>query len=140
MKKLIGIIATLLLVVGSWGLAEVSQAQASELNLLNWRSPSLVAVERVNAADAKRLELERGKLDLNNSNIREFRELRGFYPTLATKIVEHAPYDSVEDVLDIPGLSERQKERLQANMDKFIVTDPAPSMIQGSERVNPGLY
>ncbi|WP_036482565.1 photosystem II complex extrinsic protein PsbU [Myxosarcina sp. GI1] len=139
MKKLIGIIAGLLLIVSSWGLTGINQAQASELNLLNWRTPSLVA-ERVNAADAKRLELERGKLDLNNSNIREFRELRGFYPNLASKILEHAPYNNVEDVLDIPGLSDRQKERLQANLDKFIVTQPAPSMNQGSERVNPGLY
>ncbi|MGV2828410.1 photosystem II complex extrinsic protein PsbU [Myxosarcina sp. GI1(2024)] len=139
MKRLIGIITALLLIVSSWALTEATQAQASELNLLNWRSPSILA-ERVNSADAKRLELERGKLDLNNSNVREFRQLRGFYPTLASKIIQHAPYDNVEDVLNIPGLSERQKERLQANLDNFIVTEPAPSMIEGAERINPAIY
>ena len=139
MKRLVGIIAALLLVVSSWGFAGVNQAQASGLSIFTLQSSPVLAVRR-NAADDKRLELEKGKLDLNNSDVREFRNLRGFYPNLASKIIQNAPYDSVEDVLNIPGLSETQKSRLQANMDKFIVTDPAASMNAGGDRYNPGLY
>ncbi|MGF1539658.1 MAG: photosystem II complex extrinsic protein PsbU [Pleurocapsa sp.] len=139
MKRLLGIMTALLLIVGSWGFAGVSQAQASNLNIFNMRSQPILAVRR-NTADDKRLELERGKLDLNNSHVREFRQLRGFYPTLASKIIQNAPYDNVEDVLNIPGLSATQKERLQANLDRFIVTEPEASMNEGDDRYNPGLY
>lgn len=139
MKRLASIITALLLIVGSWGFAGATQAQASDLNIFTLQSSPVLAVRR-NTADDKRLELERGKLDLNNSDVREFRQLRGFYPTLASKIIQNAPYDTVEDVLNIPGLSERQKERLQANLDQFIVTEPAASMNAGGDRYNPGLY
>ena len=136
MKRVIGILAALLLIVGSWGFA--GAAQANEMELFNVGSSTLIA--RINTADAKRQELVRGKLDLNNSDVREFRKLRGFYPNLASKIIQNAPYDTVEDVLDIPGLSDTQIERLQANMDEFFVTDVAASMNAGGDRYNPGLY
>lgn len=139
MKRLVGIVAALLLVVSSWGFAGVNQAQAVDLSIFTLQSSPVLAVRR-NTADEKRLELEKGKLDLNNSDVREFRSLRGFYPNLASKIIQNAPYDQVEDVLDIPGLSEAQKNRLQANIDKFIVTEPAASMNAGGDRYNPGLY
>ncbi len=139
MKRLLGITIALLLVVGSWGFAGASPAQASDLNIFTLQSSPILAVRR-NIADDKRLELERGKLDLNNSHVRQFRELRGFYPNLASKIIQNAPYEKVEDVLEIPGLSERQRERLQANLDKFIVTAPDPSMNAGDDRYNPGVY
>lgn len=136
MKRLVGIFAALLLIFGSWGFA--GTAQATEIGVVNWQAPTILA--RINTADAKRTELEKGKLDLNNSDVREFRKLRGFYPSLASKIIQNAPYDNVEDVLDIPGLSNSQVERLQANIDKFIVTDVEPSMNAGDDRYNPGLY
>lgn len=95
---------------------------------------------RMNEADAK-LATEYGqKIDLNNSHIREFRELRGFYPTLAGVIIKNAPYDDVNDVLKISGLTESQKERLQANLDKFTVTEPSKELIEGDDRINPGVY
>lgn len=136
MKRLVGIVAALLLILGSWGFA--GAAQAREMGVFNWQSPTVLA--RINTADAKRAELERGKVDLNNSDVREFRQLRGFYPTLASKIIQNAPYENVEDVLDIPGLSDSQIERLQANIDRFIVTEVEPSMTAGGDRYNPGLY
>ncbi|MEM7591495.1 MAG: photosystem II complex extrinsic protein PsbU [Cyanobacteria bacterium P01_A01_bin.83] len=137
MKRLVGILAALLVViVGSWGFTP--NAQASETGLVSFESSTLLA--RVNTADAKRQELIKGKLDLNNSDVREFRRLRGFYPSLASKIIQNAPYDSVEDVLNIPGLSDRQMERLQANLDEFFVTDMEASMNAGGDRYNPGLY
>jgi photosystem II PsbU protein len=99
-----------------------------------------VAASTLNPVDAK-LTTEFGQaIDLNNSNIRAFRDLRGFYPNLAGQIIKNAPYDKVEDVLDIPGLSERQKQRLQSNLDKFVVTPPASELIEGDDRLNPGVY
>ncbi len=135
MKKFVAIMAAILLVVGSWGL--MPAARAGE-GLFSVQSSTLLA--RVNTADAKRQELIKGKLDLNNSDVREFRKLRGFYPTLASKIIQNAPYDEVEDVLEIPGLTDSQLERLQANLDEFFVTEMDPSMNAGGDRYNPGLY
>ncbi|WP_204104326.1 MULTISPECIES: photosystem II complex extrinsic protein PsbU [Spirulina sp. CCY15215] len=80
------------------------------------------------------------KIDLNNTNVRGFRQLKGFYPTLASKIVGNAPYESVEAVLDIPGLSESQKERLEANLDQFTVGELTNVFTQGDDRLNNGIY
>ncbi|MEO0011823.1 MAG: hypothetical protein RLZZ535_212 [Cyanobacteriota bacterium] len=136
MKRLVGIVAALLLIFGAWGFTPV--AQASETGLFTIQPSALLA--RVNTSDAKRKEFIKGKLDLNNSDVREFRRLRGFYPDLASKIIQNAPYKDVEDVLDIPGLSPSQAERLQANIDEFFVTDVEASMNAGGDRYNPGLY
>jgi photosystem II PsbU protein len=99
-----------------------------------WANTSL------NPMDVK-LTTEFGKkIDLNNSDIRDFRELRGFYPNLASKIIKNAPYDEVDDVLNISGLSATQQTRLQANLDKFTVTEPSKELIEGDDRINPGVY
>ncbi len=137
-KKLASILATVLLVLGSWGFAGVTSVQAADINIFTLQSSPILAARR-NAADAKLSEIK-DKIDLNNSDVRDFRALRGFYPTLASKIIQNAPYENVEDVLDIPGLSEKQKERLQANLDNFIVTDVADVMTSGDDRYNPGVY
>ncbi|HAC62467.1 MAG TPA: Photosystem II extrinsic protein [Cyanothece sp. UBA12306] len=123
MKTLIRIVALLVLVISCFGFT--GQAFAAKI---------------LNPVDAK-LTTEFGqKIDLNNSHIREFRELRGFYPNLASKIILNSPYDEVEEVLDIPGLSEKQQQRLQANLDKFVVTPPSPELVEGDDRLNPGVY
>ena len=80
------------------------------------------------------------KIDLNNTNIRAFAEYPGLYPTLARILVKNAPYDNVEDVLDIPGLSERQINTLQANLGNFAVTDVEDALVEGSDRYNNGIY
>ncbi|MBE9168237.1 photosystem II complex extrinsic protein PsbU [Pleurocapsales cyanobacterium LEGE 06147] len=138
MKRLVGILATLCLILSSWGFVSLSQAWAVELSYLTSNSSLILAVRR-NAADDKLSEVGR-KLDLNNSDVRDFRQFRGFYPTLATKIIQNSPYEKVEDVLEIPGLSETQKQRLQANLDNFIVTEKADVFNAGDDRINPGVY
>jgi photosystem II PsbU protein len=55
-------------------------------------------------------------------------------------IIKNSPYEKVEDVLEIPGLSERQKELLQANLDNFIVTEKSDVFNAGDDRINPGVY
>ncbi|MEW6491777.1 MAG: photosystem II complex extrinsic protein PsbU [Cyanobacteriota bacterium] len=150
MKSLVRLIAVVCLLVGCLGWVGLPKsAMASPLpsvyetflSNVNWQSPVLLAeVNLRNAADAK-LATEFGKkIDLNNTHVRAFRQYPGMYPTLAGKIVQNAPYESVEDVLDIPGLSDRQKELLQANLDKFTVTDPSEVFVEGGDRYNPGVY
>jgi photosystem II PsbU protein len=80
------------------------------------------------------------KLDLNNTNVRAFTQYPGMYPTLARMIVKNAPFDEVEDVLNMPNLTDRQKEILQANLDKFTVTQPDDAFVEGGDRFNNGIY
>ena len=80
------------------------------------------------------------KVDLNNSDIREFRELKGFYPKLASIIIQNAPYENIDDVLSIPGLSASQKSRLESNLDRFTINPTSAIFNEGDERYNPGLY
>ncbi|ACK67777.1 photosystem II oxygen evolving complex protein PsbU [Rippkaea orientalis PCC 8801] len=123
MKTLVRIVAVLLLVISCFGF-----------------TGQVLAAENLNPVDAK-LTTEYGqKIDLNNAHIRKFRDLKGFYPNLASKIILNSPYENVEDVLEIPGLSESQKQRLEANLDKFVVTPPSAELIEGDDRLNPGVY
>lgn len=93
-----------------------------------------------NRADAK-LGTEFGKkIDLNNTNVRAFQKYPGLYPHLAREIIGNAPYDQVDDVLSIPGLSERQKQILQANLDNFTVTEADTVFNEGDDRYNNGIY
>lgn len=142
MKSLVRVFAIVTLVLGCLGFVGTQQAVAANFSGVSLQSSSVILaeVEFRNPADAK-LATEFGqKIDLNNANVRAFREYRGFYPTLARKIVANAPYENVEDVLDIPGLSDSQKDRLQANMDSFTVTPPTAIFLEGAERFNNGQY
>ncbi len=121
-------------------------ARALDLNTIIKATPHFVAVDesviknRRNVADDL-LSTEFGqKIDLNNSDIRDFRELKGFYPKLASLIIKNAPYENVEDVLSIPGLSEIQASRLKDNLNQFSVTPTASVFNEGDERYNAGVY
>ncbi len=143
MKRLGRLLAVLGLVLGCFAWAGDQSAIAASLSRIVLPSSSLLAVEapaRTNRADEK-LATEYGKkLDLNNSAVRDFREFRGLYPTLARVIIKNAPYENVEDILDISGLTEAQKKLLQANLDKFTVTDVESVFNEGDNRLNNGLY
>jgi photosystem II PsbU protein len=132
MKKLFAVLAVVLVSISSWFVGYQAQA----LTLTQVRVPSVLAYT---TADEKVGEVG-NKIDLNNSDVRDFRNFRGFYPDLASKIIQNAPYNNVEDVLDIPGLSESQKNRLQANFDSFIVTETINVFNEGDDRYNPGVY
>lgn len=160
MKRLVRLLAVWCLLVGCFGwlgfpqkaiaqpLSHESIASsmplAASVSLSNVTLPSssvlLAEAPLRNAADAK-LDTEFGKkIDLNNTHVRAFRQYAGMYPTLAGKIIQNAPYQKVDDVLNIQGLSERQKELLQANLDKFTVTEVDPTFVEGGDRFNPGVY
>lgn len=145
MKRLIRLLTMLSLLVGLTGWLGVSQpALAANASNFTWRSVPILAVESQatlrNRADAK-LATEFGKkIDLNNTNVRSFQKYPGLYPTLAKKIIANAPYENVEDVLSIEGLSDRQKEILQANLDNFAVTEVESAFTEGDDRYNNGIY
>lgn len=145
MKRLIRFLTMLSLLVGLMGWLGVSQpALAANASNFTWRTVPILAVESQatlrNRADAK-LATEFGKkIDLNNTNVRSFQKYPGLYPTLAKKIIANAPYESVEDVLNIEGLSDRQKEILQANLDNFAVTEVESAFTEGDDRYNNGIY
>jgi photosystem II PsbU protein len=112
----------------------------------DWNSSILLAAAPAtdevitNSADSK-LSTEFGKkIDINNTNVRAFRKYPGLYPSLASKVVDNAPYKNVEDILNIPGLSEKQKETLNANLDNFTITSADDTFNEGGDRYNNGYY
>ncbi|MEA5600770.1 photosystem II complex extrinsic protein PsbU [Nostoc sp. UHCC 0252] len=140
MKGLARLLTVFSLLLGCWGWLGTTQiAQAASFNSFVPQVP-ILAIERQNRAD-KKLGTEFGKkIDLNNTNVRAFQQFPGLYPTLAKKIIINAPYKNVEDVLDLPGLSDRQKSTLQANLDNFTVTELEPAFNEGDDRFNNGIY
>ncbi|MBD2206502.1 photosystem II complex extrinsic protein PsbU [Calothrix sp. FACHB-1219] len=141
MKGLVRLLTVFSLLLGCWGwLGTTQSAQAASFNSLTLPQMPILAIERQNRADAK-LGTEFGKkIDLNNTNVRAFQQYPGLYPTLAKKIIKNAPYKNVEDVLNLPGLSDGQKRTLQANLDKFTVTEFEPAFNEGDDRFNNGIY
>lgn len=134
MKRLIRFLAVLSLVMGCLGW--VSQAAIAA----NFNGVTVLAADYRNVVEDKMATEYGKKLDLNNTNVRAFRQLPGLYPTLAGLIVKNAPYESVEDVLNIPGLTDKQKEILQANMDNFVATEVSKELVEGGDRYNNGIY
>ncbi|XGB41980.1 MAG: photosystem II complex extrinsic protein PsbU [Nodosilinea sp. LVE1205-7] len=142
MKRLVSLLMGIVIILGAWiGLGQPQGALALELNKSSIGIIPLLAERPLrNAVDAK-LGTEYGaKLDLNNTNVQNFSKFPGLYPTLAGKIVQNAPFDRVEDVLDMPGLTEKQVEVLKANLDNFTVTPPDPALVEGADRFNNGVY
>jgi photosystem II PsbU protein len=135
LKSFLGLMGALCLLVLLW----IQPVMAANLAL---QSNEILAIEIPfgNVVDEK-LGSEFGqKIDLNNSNIQTFTQYPGLYPNLARAIIQNAPYAEVEDVLDIPGLSDRQKETLKANLEHFTVTAVEKALVEGEDRYNPGIY
>lgn len=145
MKRLARLLTVFSLLIGFWGcLGFQTVAQAASFDAFTFNRTPIFAIDssRVlrNRADDKLADVYGDKIDLNNTSIGAFQRYRGLYPTLAKKIVFNAPYENVEDILNLKGLSERQKQRLQANLDNFTVNPPEEIFIDGDERINNGIY
>jgi photosystem II PsbU protein len=137
-RLLVGLVLSLGMLLGSWSGVPVQPAAAASLSQA-WQSP-LLAEEIRNAVDDK-LSTEYGsKLDLNNANVQAFVKYKGMYPTIAGKVLKYAPYESVEDVLEIPNLSDREIDIIKSHLDEFAVTPPDPALVEGADRFNNGVY
>lgn len=143
MKHLVRLFAVLALVVGCIG-GFVMPQPAMAGNAGAWLlrpSSSLLAEEPLRNVMDDKLKTEFGqKIDLNNTNVRAFMQYPGMYPTLAKLIIKYAPFESVESVLDMPGLTDRQKETLKANFKNFTVSEPESALVEGGDRYNNGIY
>lgn len=143
MRKLLRLFTVCALVIGCWaGMGFTQRANAASLTSVAFNSVPVLAeaqAELRNRVDDKLGQIA-DKIDLNNTNLRAFKRFQGMYPNLGAKIIKNAPYDKVEDVLDIPGLSDRQKEILQANLDEFTVTSVESAFNEGDDRINNGIY
>lgn len=154
MKRVMCLLTLLVGLLGWLGVSESaialtlsSPVGSNSLSQLTWQNsnstPVLIAAaeETVRDAVSAKMASEYGqKLDLNNTNVRAFRQYQGLYPTLAGIVVKNAPYDSVEDVLEIPGLTQQQKEILQSNLSNFTVTSVESALVEGADRINNGIY
>jgi len=137
-RLLLGLVLALGMLLGSWSGVHVQPVAAAPLAQA-WQSP-LLAEEIRNAVDDK-LSTEYGsKLDLNNANVQAFVKYKGMYPTIAGKILKNAPYDTVDDVLNIPGLSDRERDIIESHLGEFAVTPPDPALVEGADRYNNGVY
>lgn len=146
MKRFLRLLTVFVLFVASMGWLGMSQsAMAANLNSLSGisavASAPILAVEELRNVMEDKMATEFGnKIDLNNTNLRAFRQYQGMYPNLASLIVKNAPYSDVKEVLEIPGLSDRQIALLQANLDKFTVTEVEQALVEGDDRINNGIY
>ncbi len=144
-RLLLNLLLGLLLLMGSW-LGRGWPLPANAQVLGNPAVNETYLLSEVNIPENLRNPIDERlgevgtKVDLNNSSVLVFRRYRGLYPTLARKVIKNAPYNTVEDVLNIPGLSNREREILQANLDNFVVRPPEPALIEGGDRINPGIY
>ena len=141
MKGLVRLFTVFTLLLGCWEMLGTTQtAQAVSFNSFVGNQVPVLALARQNKADQK-LGTDFGKkIDLNNTNIAAFQKYPGLYPTLAKKIIKNAPYNKVEDVLNLAKLSDKQKALLQANLDNFTVTEFEPNFNEGDDRINNGIY
>lgn len=143
MKRLVGVLmGVALFLLGLGWLAMPQPAIAASLNAMTVRFvPVLAAEENIRNVMDDKLATEFGeKIDLNNTNVRAFMRYPGLYPTLARQIVKNAPFEKLDDVLDMPGLTERQKDVLKDNFKNFTVSPPVDALVEGADRFNNGIY
>jgi photosystem II PsbU protein len=139
MKRFVGMVMAIALAISCLGgLGMAQPANAAGFNSFN--TSALVLAEARNSADDKLATDFGKKIDLNNTNVRAFTQYPGMYPTIAKAIIKYAPFDSVDDVLKIPGLTDRQKEILTKNLDKLTVSAPEATFVEGADRYNNGIY
>lgn len=141
MKRLVGMLMIVGLLVGCLGWLSIPQP-ASAMTVASFPTTSSLtfAAEIRNSVDDKMATEFGKKIDLNNTNVRAFTQYPGLYPTIASKIIQNAPFESVEDVLNMPGLTERQLEILRANLDNFTISAPEDALVEGGDRFNNGVY
>lgn len=111
-----------ILLISCWGFLGWTQSVVAVT--LNLESKPMLAVTTEIPKEIKFCTQSPEKIDLNNANLVAFTDCPGFYPTLAQLIVQNGPYQKIEDVLNIPDLTPRQKELLTANLDSFNLTPP----------------
>lgn len=78
------------------------------------------------------------KIDVNNANVRAYQKFRGFYPTLAGIIVSNGPYESIDEIYKLEGITDTMKKTLDEYKEQLVALEPAPEYVL--DRINNGLY
>jgi len=78
------------------------------------------------------------KVDINNANIQAYRQFPGMYPTVAGKIVTHGPYNTVQDLYNIEGMTDQLKGILKKYEGNLLVLPVSPAYYL--DRLNNGHY
>jgi photosystem II PsbU protein len=138
MKRLLSVFLAVGLILGCLGWLSWPQ-RAIAAGFDSTSMAVLAEVEVKNEVDEVRARIK-DKVDLNNTNVRSFINYPGMYPNLARMIIKYSPFDEVEDVLNMPGLTERQKETLEKYLDDFTVNPPVDALVEGGDRFNNGIY
>ena len=76
-------------------------------------------------------------VDVNNANVRVYLKMPGLYPSVAGKIASNGPYNSVNDLYNIPGLSGKEKELIKKYESRFTAQKPSADYV--IDRINNGL-
>lgn len=101
--------------VGPARVADAVQAaggatSVADLSAINLASPVHDGDQIVVPAVGEPGETGDGLIDLNRATAQELSQLHGIGPVLAERIIahreEHGPFDSVESLLDVPGIGE----------------------------------
>ncbi len=146
LSQMLGAVMAFGMLIGSLLLGNAQPASALSLGseLAMTGNTALLANaggrELRNSIDDKLATDYGNKIDVNNTNIASFRKFRGLYPTIAGKVVSNAPYEAIDDLLNIPGLSAVEKDRIEQNMDIFSISPPDPALVEGADRFNNGVY
>jgi len=133
------LVLSISLLMGTAGLSLAQEAEGMQEGTPAVIEEVLVTPEVVVAAPSPAVTLV-AKIDINNTILRNYRQLPGFYPVLARILVENAPYDSVEQMLGIPGLSEAQKQLIRQNFPNFVAGSYEPGNNTLENRINKGYY
>jgi competence ComEA-like helix-hairpin-helix protein len=60
---------------------------------------------------AGKVAVKPGGVDLNTATARELQSISGIGPTLATRIIEHRPYKTVDELRKVPGVGDKLLEK-----------------------------
>jgi photosystem II PsbU protein len=116
--------------VGIWHYSGVAIAHALDTQAFSIAGARTQLIASAATAELRQCVDKPEKIDLNNANLAAFTDCPGFYPTLATLIVQNAPYQQVEDVLAVADLSGSQQQLLKANLSHFTVGEPVVPLAQ----------
>jgi len=78
------------------------------------------------------------KVDINNANIQAYRQFPGMYPTVAGLICTHGPYKTVQDLYNVPGMTDQLKGILKKYEGNLLVLPANEAYF--IDRINNAMY
>ena len=73
-------------------------------------------------------------IDINNANVRVYTKFPGLYPNIAKQIVKNVPYNSVDELFNLKGLSSEQKAVLKKYEKNFVALKPLPEVFHKNKK------